>query len=73
MVSILLFFYLSDPLMSSPGQPSNILYSYLHTNFVSLSSSENLIPNSLKERRELPLDTLSARRSVRRQTLPTST
>lgn len=57
------------------GQPSNILYSYLHTNFVRFPTSSypvsRLMPPFL-ERGKLPFNSLSPRRPLRRQAFPTT-
>lgn len=57
------------------GQPTNILYSYLHTNFVRFPPSSlpvsRLIPRPL-ECGELPFDTLTPGRPLRRQAFPTT-
>jgi hypothetical protein len=68
-ISFLHLPYQKSSIVSFPGQPSNILYSYLHTNFVRFVNLTSpfvfiLISPSV-EYRKLPLDTLSPGRPLR--------
>ena len=46
------------------GQPTNILYSYLHTNYVSLASTLLVIPLKFLEFRKLSFNAIAPRRSL---------